>query len=451
MDGLAFGIFVNAVGAVLTNLGTVLIKYHAAVRQDCGSAQKIGIFSFCLGNLLTFSSFSFAPQSLLAGVSAVQFVSNIFFAKIFLGEDICSRNISGTVLIIVSVTVLVATSRDVKKPADYTLDEWFASFQHNSGTLRLFEVLLVSTPILCFTFWFRTGTDIFLIGLKKMKNRLTWELGQPRSKGRFARVWLPFNFILPNAAIGAQSAVFGKLLSLVVNRATLHGQWFELVRPRTILALVAWVFTASLWVVQLDRALRLFPGGFVVPLTQVCWIICTMVSGGVVYDEFDRMTSTQQCIFVWSTLALLLGVYFLSPLDQPRPVATPTAVPDKCYVSIGSTSDTRASDGYQRGATSVATPVWMSPGFMAAVSIDAAVSTWEASEERADPVARLPPMLSGEVPLGGYGFVSEEDAVCRIMKEPPYIIVNRYIESWLRKARESEKVRSMRRAFVNAV
>ncbi|KAF4674317.1 NIPA-like protein 3 [Perkinsus olseni] len=443
MDGLALGIFVNAVGAILTNLGTVLIKYHSAVQHDSGCAQRIGIGSFCVGNLLTFSSFSFAPQSLLAGVSAVQFVSNIFFAKIFLGENICSRNISGTVLIIASVTLLVVTARDVKKPADFTLDQWFASFQHNSGTLRLCEVLLISTPILCFTFWFRTGADIFLIGFKKIKTRLEWEVSQPRSKGRLARVLIPFNFILPNAAIGAQSAVFGKLLSLVANRATLHGQWFELVRPRTLLALVGWVFTATLWVVQLDRALRLFPGGFVVPLTQVCWIICTMVSGGVVYDEFDRMTATQQCIFAWSTIALLFGVYLLSPIEQKKP-----PIPDKCYVSIGSTSETRTSDACR--STSVSSPVWQSPGVMAAVSIDAAVTTWKAGPD-AEASPRLPPLtLPKDDSAGGYGFVSEQDA-CRVMGEPPYLWVARSARSLMREAEETDRCRSIRRLLVDMV
>ncbi|KAF4686301.1 hypothetical protein FOZ60_005438 [Perkinsus olseni] len=51
---------------------------------------------------------------------------------------------------------------------------------------------------------------------------------------------------------------------------------------------------------------------------------------------------------------------------------------------------------------------------MAAVSIDAAVTTWKAHPD-AEASPRLPPLsLPKEDSAGGYGFVSEQDA-CRVM------------------------------------
>jgi hypothetical protein len=47
----------------------------------CG-AWAIGTTLFVLGTLAVFVSYSFAPQSLLAPLGAVQFVSNVCFTRI---------------------------------------------------------------------------------------------------------------------------------------------------------------------------------------------------------------------------------------------------------------------------------------------------------------------------------------------------------------------------------
>mmetsp|Transcript_4606 Transcript_4606/g.3766 ORF Transcript_4606/g.3766 Transcript_4606/m.3766 type:complete len:85 (+) Transcript_4606:120-374(+) len=67
-------IIVNIVGAITTNLGTVLMKYHTAVKHGKGHSLIIGLILFCIGSILTFGSFAFAPQSLLSLVNVVAIV-----------------------------------------------------------------------------------------------------------------------------------------------------------------------------------------------------------------------------------------------------------------------------------------------------------------------------------------------------------------------------------------
>lgn len=61
----------------------------------------IGLVMFIVGNCLNFASFAFAAQSLLASLGAIQFVSNVIFARFVLGERITWRILLATGLIVV--------------------------------------------------------------------------------------------------------------------------------------------------------------------------------------------------------------------------------------------------------------------------------------------------------------------------------------------------------------
>ena len=47
-----------------------------------------GTFVFVTGSLLNFASYPFAPQSMLASLESIQFVSNLLFGKIMHGANI---------------------------------------------------------------------------------------------------------------------------------------------------------------------------------------------------------------------------------------------------------------------------------------------------------------------------------------------------------------------------
>ena len=67
----------------------------------------IGTVIFVCGSLLTFGSFAFAPQSVLAPLEAVQFVSNVFFSKFILKREITVKQVIGTCLIILGCIMAI--------------------------------------------------------------------------------------------------------------------------------------------------------------------------------------------------------------------------------------------------------------------------------------------------------------------------------------------------------
>ena len=70
----------------------------------------IGTVTFLCGSIAVFVSYSFAPQSLLAPLGAVQFVSNVVFARIIHGVVITRRMVLSTAVIIGGLALVILFS-----------------------------------------------------------------------------------------------------------------------------------------------------------------------------------------------------------------------------------------------------------------------------------------------------------------------------------------------------
>jgi drug/metabolite transporter (DMT)-like permease len=81
----------------------------------------IGTFFFVGGSLLNFVSFGFAAQSLLAALGSAQFISNVFFGKVVLGEDVTRFTLLATGIIILGNAIVVNFSSHTS--VVYTADD----------------------------------------------------------------------------------------------------------------------------------------------------------------------------------------------------------------------------------------------------------------------------------------------------------------------------------------
>ena len=305
------GVGINVLGAAMINLGTVLMKYHSQVRHNKGPWKKVGLTLFILGSVLTFVSFAYAAQSLLSGVSAIQFVTNLVFVHFLLGEPFTRYNMIGTLVLISGIGMIVVSSD--KTRVGYDLNGVFQNYYFTLTHLYFVLILVFLITALSFAFWFRSGVAPFWWS-SLAEQRLVLELSLPRSRSPIVKIGMPTLFVCLSAMIGAQSVVSGKVLSLVLSRGFSHHEWSEFKSSRVYIALMVWVITAAFWVVHLSRALRLFTGGFVIPLTQVCWTFWSIVSGGVVYREFTGVPAWQLAMFGLGAITLFGGVILLAPV-----------------------------------------------------------------------------------------------------------------------------------------
>jgi len=119
--GLAGSIAINT-GNNLQSLGMYELELSVAEEQIHSKEEKkdlkvcssktwvFGTVIFVTGALLNFASYGFAPQSTLASLESVQFVTNLFLGKLLLKKEVSKRMYLGTFLTVGGTLVTVSFS-----------------------------------------------------------------------------------------------------------------------------------------------------------------------------------------------------------------------------------------------------------------------------------------------------------------------------------------------------
>jgi len=105
----------------------------------------IGTFFFVTGSILNFVSFSFAAQSLLAALGSAQFISNVFFGRVILGEVVTLQTIFATFVIIAGNALVVLFSSH--ESVIYTADNLIEFYNTTYICYALAMVVLVAAMV----------------------------------------------------------------------------------------------------------------------------------------------------------------------------------------------------------------------------------------------------------------------------------------------------------------
>jgi magnesium transporter len=263
---------------------------------NCTCTQRtFGIIVFVIGNLMSFSAFGFAAQSLLASLESIQFVSNIFFVRYFHQETITWRMILATLLIIAG-NVLVVLFSEHDAPL-YTSDEILYIYNTN----KTYWGYLVAA----FVLW------IFMVIVNRQYEYARIQEGKLLWRHGFVE---PVTYAVASAIIGTQAVLHAKCLSMIL-QITFRGVQNEFLKPTLYWTLVLWALLGVFWVRRLDRALAIFPPVFIIPVMQVMFVLFAIICGGVFFEEFLDFSVSQYVGFVFGVLLILIGVYGLAPPD----------------------------------------------------------------------------------------------------------------------------------------
>jgi uncharacterized membrane protein len=140
-SNLALGVTLGTLGAIFINLGNNLqslgmLRLKRAREADiangvviargkdgeeadinsCASPMWVcGTIIFVTGALVNFSAFAFAPQSIVASLAGIQFVTNVCFGRWVLGSNVTMLMSAGTVIIVVGLVITVRSRLNVLK------------------------------------------------------------------------------------------------------------------------------------------------------------------------------------------------------------------------------------------------------------------------------------------------------------------------------------------------
>jgi len=303
MSTVGLGIALGLAGSIAINTGNNLQSLGMYKAQISATKSKLfhmdpkrdlklwssktwvcGTVIFILGALLNFSSYGFAPQSTLASLESIQFVSNLFFGKLLLKKEITKRMYLGTFLT-VGGTVLSVSFSSKKAELVEVMDD----------LVELWKNLL----------WI--GYLIFIFGFAICLH-ISWIIwkDQDGTQNAMAVVYAVFS-----ALWGTLSVVFAKLLAQLVefraNDVEIFSHWF------TYVTLLSWLLLMSYWLYRLNSALGLYDPLFIIPLLQANFIFFAIVSGGIYFKEFNYMKPGQWVGFVCGVACMFLGIALLVP------------------------------------------------------------------------------------------------------------------------------------------
>jgi magnesium transporter len=302
------GMFMNISGSVMVNFGTNLMKSaHNLALEDNESEEteeanaksfssptiwKIGMSIFVIGSLVNFASFAFAAQSLLAALGTVQFISNVFFAKFILKEELTPRIIMATTVIIVGLIMAITFSNHSTQL--YTTQDFIDMYTPEYLLFMTFVVVL-----------------LLMSHAAYMVYTVNEDVGSPLPGNHLIR---PVTYAMVSATVGTQSVLQSKCLAELI-KATFEGEnQFNKLFVYVIIAIFA--LGLSFWLYRMNAALKKFDGLLIIPLLQVFWTTSAIVQGGVYFQEFVKFTRAQTIGFSIGVIIVFIGVYFLTP--QPR-------------------------------------------------------------------------------------------------------------------------------------
>ena len=251
-----------------------------------------GTLFFVVGSILNFISFSFAAQSLLSALGSTQFISNVFFGKVVLGEEVTMKTVIATSTIIGGNAMVVYFSSHASRifVAQDLLDFYDTDF-------NTYLLACLCAVALCRFFY------------SSITRRIACGEAVPNSN-----LYLPLLYAITSAILGTQSVVQAKCLSILL-RATLDGD-NQLVNWFTYFVLLFWLGATSFWLTRMNKALSMFDGLFIIPVLQVFWTFFSIVSGGIYFEEFKSFTWPQMIGFCAGVCVVFIGVYMLSPKSQ---------------------------------------------------------------------------------------------------------------------------------------
>jgi len=130
-------------------------------------------------------------------------------------------------------------------------------------------------------------------------------------------------YSMSSASIGVQALLTGKSLSIIARNITQGSM--DIFDPRNFFNLsfafvifTLWLLATVFWIWRLSVSLIMFDAMFIIPVNQTMWILFSVLSGGIVWNEFANL-SLEESSWLASGLSLvLIGVVFLMPVEKVK-------------------------------------------------------------------------------------------------------------------------------------
>jgi len=130
-------------------------------------------------------------------------------------------------------------------------------------------------------------------------------------------------YSMSSASIGVQALLTGKSLSIIARNIT-QGS-IDILDPRNFFNLsfafvvfTLWLSATVFWIWRLSVSLIMFDAMFIIPVNQTMWILFSVLSGGIVWNEFANLSLVESSWLASGLSLVMIGVVFLMPVETVK-------------------------------------------------------------------------------------------------------------------------------------
>jgi len=331
------GPLLSALGSTMSNFGVNCQKLSAMWEAKVAPEERrpytrqpmwwVGILLLMLGSFGDFSALMFSPQSIVAPVSAITLVANIFFATSFLGEQVQNTDYVGTGCILVGVLICVVFGSRGHDEIDIT--DMKSNFVQapflvyaiitSSSALAIYLCCRYLEPkrVKLETLLFE-GENVWLKEIQESNAEriecTNWKNSLIRSYHGYVKfVKLhPFFYCALSGILGGQSLTFAKSVGELI------GDSFDQGWKKSVGSGIFWFFFFGMLffifsqIHFINKALIISDALFVVPVFQCFWISFSTLGGLFYYQEYKTLKFMNYLLFPIGIILILLGVYTLA-------------------------------------------------------------------------------------------------------------------------------------------
>jgi len=295
----------NAIGYTVQKKGHTRLKEHNKGKKDGEKKRLIkekvwamGFGIYLIGGMLNAVSLFYAPQSLVLPLSAITLVANTMLATKVLGEPFFKADIAGIFFVILG-SVLAVIFGPRTAGGDTTMEQ--LADRWADGSYMVFFVILSSV----------IGTDYVIVRFYERRNAKDESVTDELQHGTS---FLLVSYCLLAGYFGSLAFLFLKSFTEFIGSSARSaqaasknaGQWYSYF---TLLGVVLTNFALEFF---RQRGLSYFHAVYVVPINQVVLIVMGTVLGGLYFQEFDNMSSTDAGLFIVAILMTVIGVFILA-------------------------------------------------------------------------------------------------------------------------------------------
>lgn len=303
------GTICSITGNALINIGVNFQKKsyaqsHLLLARVSVNTLALGSVVYALGKIISFISYVFGNQSLIAGLSATGLLSNSLFAPLINGEVFTWKDAVAIVLVIIGTATIITNTSS--SHVVYSLCELMKMYMR-TGTVLWFSFIIAMIIVL-------------FLAIKYVEVNSDWEMendyfGFMRrdvffdSDGIMCNYVMVFLYVFLSSFIASFTTLSAKSLGEIIDRIVGGDNLFT--SKATYFFSASLVGCTLLQIYWLNRALKHYDALLVVPIFHISWTLLSILTAGIYFQDFDHYSTSQFRNFIIGVMIIFSGSMFL--------------------------------------------------------------------------------------------------------------------------------------------